>query len=127
MYGELANTMLNLNLRRKYMDSRITESARWGINCGYALRGQKALQDADTNEYVALEVLVAIHGLNLTEFSAIASNSTAVNVELIDLTGNFSGSVSQHQALMLSEQASRQYVVPSLLRVVGQVSSRDSN
>ena len=127
LYGELANTMLNLNLRRKYMDSRIAESARWGINCGYALRGQKALQDADTNEYVALEVLVAIHGINLTEFSAIASNSTAVNVELIDLTGNFSGSVSQHQALMLSEQASRQYVVPSLLRVVGQVSSRDSN
>ena len=99
LYGELANTMLNLNLRRKYMDSRIAESARWGINCGY-VRGAKALQDADTNEYVALEALVAIHGINLTEFSAIASNSTAVNVELIDLTGNFSESVSQHQALI---------------------------
>jgi pimeloyl-ACP methyl ester carboxylesterase len=126
LYGGLANTMLNLNMRRKYIDSRLTESARWGLNCGYALKGQNVLQAAAANEYVALEVLVVIHGLNLTEFGAIASNSTAVNVSRIDLTGQYSTSVSQHEALMLAERASREYVVPAVLRVVRAVVRRDA-
>ena len=117
LYGKLADTMLNLNMRRKYTDSRLVESARWEMNCGYAIEGQKVLQEAAAGEFVALEVLVAIHGLNLTEFGAIASNSTAVKVQRIDLTGKFSGSVSQHEALMLSEEASREWVTPAVLRV----------
>ena len=127
LYGSLANTMLNLNMRRKYIDSRLTESARWGVNCGYALEGQKVLQAAASNEYVALEVLVVIHGLNLTEFGAIASNGTSVNISLIDLTGQYPTSVSQHEAVMLAERACREHVVPAVLRVVSEVGRRDAS
>ena len=117
------DNILNLNMRRKYIDSRITEGERWAINCGYALQGQHVLQNA--SDYVRLEVLVAIHGINITHFSEISSNETEINVELIDLTGDYPSQVSQHEALMLGEKAAREHVVPSLLRVLQSIIRRD--
>ena len=92
-----------------------------GINCGYAKNGQETLKQQPRGAYVRLEVLVAINGINITQFSQIASNSTNVNVELIDLSEEYSKEVSQHQALMLSQKASTDYVVPAVLRILESV------
>ena len=118
---QYTNILLNLNMRRKYFDTRVVEGRRMGINCGYAKNGQETLKQQPRGAYVRLEVLVAINGINITQFSQIASNSTNVNVELIDLSEEYSKEVSQHQALMLSQKASTDYVVPAVLRILESV------
>jgi pimeloyl-ACP methyl ester carboxylesterase len=119
------NTIQNLVMRLKYFDSRIVESQRWSINCGYAKIGQQLMMNDTSKDYVRLEVLVAIHGINNTRFENIASLETQVNVEAIDLSQTFRTGL-QHQAIMLRDNSASDYIVPAILRVVDSIIKHDA-
>jgi hypothetical protein len=121
----LPSLILNLNMRRKYIDSRIVEGERWGINCGYAHMGQVLLMEKIIIEkFVILEVLVAVHGINNTRLSDILNGTDKARVVNIDLSDEYKPNM-QHQALMLGDSPSKKYVVPALLRVLDEIDLAD--